>query len=433
MKKKIAVLLAAILGMMAFLQIALGARSVDEQVKSLARRYTQVEDQLARSVRYVKKTESDGAPTVYQTWFNGAGDLIKVAVERTDASGRELTEYFAPDFENAFDGMFMLVRKETPLPDGGTQVEESRKYFGETNGNHGELLRELRKSARFRPDESLDTVHVPNITVDLSKKPAEKRNEVEQQPPEDDFFSEPQNIANALNGPGPPETDPFANITGDSEKYRVIHRTASPDGRYAIALGLSRQKIDWEHFKDPDNPGTYYAEVYADETDTDSSDVGKLVNYVVDLTKRHILGTTGCEFFGTRHRYNHRECGVIWSPDAKNFVELTTWKWGYECCRAGKITTGPKLVSTVDLGKYAEKVADGFRKAHKLGKERGSIAIFVDEVTDDGLIALNVTGQESSGERKGDVDFSINEKIRIRETPSGLRLETVSVRSAPPE
>jgi len=87
----------------------------------------------------------------------------------------------------------------------------------------------------------------------------------------------------------------------------------------------------------------------------------------------------------------------------------------------------------VDLGKYAEKVADSFRKSHKLGKRRGSIAIDVTDVTNDGTISLEVVGQESSGERKGDVDFSVDEKVRLRGTPGGLGLETVNVRNAPQE
>jgi len=47
--------------------------------------------------------------------------LIKVATERTDSSGRELTEYFERDFANYKEPTFILVRKETRLPDGGIQ------------------------------------------------------------------------------------------------------------------------------------------------------------------------------------------------------------------------------------------------------------------------------------------------------------------------
>jgi hypothetical protein len=126
------------------------ASSVEDQIKRLAERYNQIEAQLNRSVRYLTKTNSDGVTTTEQAWINGAGDPIKVAIERVDASGRELTEYFADDLTDPYEGMFLLTRKETPLPDGGTQVDESRKYFGSVNGSNGELIRELRKSARFK-------------------------------------------------------------------------------------------------------------------------------------------------------------------------------------------------------------------------------------------------------------------------------------------
>ena len=112
--------------------------SIDAQVKNLAQRYNEVDAQLDRSVRYASR---DDKGNTERAWFNGADDLIKLAVESHDSDVRELTEYFALDFENDYDGMFMLVRKEKPAPDGGAQVEESRKYFGEAkNGGNGVLI-----------------------------------------------------------------------------------------------------------------------------------------------------------------------------------------------------------------------------------------------------------------------------------------------------
>src|SRR6266513_1380513 len=172
MKENIFLRLSVVIGVVAIACKASGARSVDEQVNMLAERYRQVEDQLARSIRYTSKDESGGATTVRQEWYNGAGELIKVAVERNDASGRERTEYIPHDLGSDFGwrGLFLLTRKETPLPDGGMQVEESRKYFGETEEGNDQLIRELRKRARFKPGEPTDTVHVPNVVVDLSKE-----------------------------------------------------------------------------------------------------------------------------------------------------------------------------------------------------------------------------------------------------------------------
>ena len=141
--------------MIAFARNVSGASSTDEQVKELAQRYAQVEAQLSRSVHYMKKEDSDRGTTIEQAWFNGAGDLIRVAVERKNSSERELTEYFSPDFEE--NAMFILTRKETAQSDGSTQVDESRKYFG----GDGEPIRELRKSGHFNPGELLDTVRIP--------------------------------------------------------------------------------------------------------------------------------------------------------------------------------------------------------------------------------------------------------------------------------
>ncbi|HYR22142.1 MAG TPA: hypothetical protein VEP30_04335 [Chthoniobacterales bacterium] len=400
---------------------ASAAPAKDEDVKILMRHYEQIEDQLARSVHYSKKEQSGDETTIQQAWFNGAGDSIKVATERTAPGRRELTEYIAADFELVHDGMFVLTREETAQPDGTTQVDESRKCLA---GN-GEIIRELKKTARFKPGESTDTVQVPNVAVDLKKLPKDKRSDQE-------LLSKPQTIAESLQQSGQLDLDPFVNVTGDSEKYRVIRGTASPDGRYAIALGFTKGKIDWDKLADPDFPGTYSTDD-SDGTDGVDSENGKTVNYVVDLTTRRILGTTGGDYFGTRHRYNHRECEVLWSPDSKNFVEIYSGKWNYESCHAGRISTGPKLVGTVDLGKYAEKAADSFRASHKHRKERGSIAIFASEVTNDGLIELELTDQESGGDGKGDVNFSADEKIRLSEASGHLRLDTVNVREAPQE
>ena len=168
MRTNVLIRLSILTGILALACNASCALSVDEQVKMLAERYRQVEDQLGRLIRYTSRNDKGDSE---QAWFNGADDLIKLAVESRDGNERKLTEYFALDFDNDYDGMFMLVRKEKPGPDGGVQVEESRKYFGEAkNGANGVLIRELRKSAHFKPGEPTDTVRTANAVVDLSKK-----------------------------------------------------------------------------------------------------------------------------------------------------------------------------------------------------------------------------------------------------------------------
>ena len=424
MKRNILIRFWAVIGIVALAGSASAARqykplagSVDVQVKSLAQQYTQVEDQLSRSVHYAAKTESDGVTTIEQAWFNGADDLIKVAVERTDSSGREVTEYFTRDVDLSAEPMFVLTRKETPLPDGGAQVEESRKYFGENENGNGQLIRELRKSARFKPGESVDTVDVRNEAVDVAKQSKDERMS-------DEFFSRPEKIASGLQATGPPEFDPFTKVEGDAEKFRVIHGTASPNGRYAIALGLAREEIDWDDFVEKGSPAsapTYYAE--------DEEDVR---NYVIDLASQKILGETGCNFFGTRRRYNHRECTITWSPDSTVFVQLWSDKWNYEACRAGKIAPGPKLAGVIDLGKEADKQAFAFLKKKRSGPEdTEELSLNIVEVSNDGVIEAYVYRVDPTVPHRGETLFAVNERLRLRNAAKGPRLETLNISRAP--
>jgi len=394
----------------------------DDDVKTLIRRYGQVEEQLPRSVHYSKKEGSGDETTISQAWFNGAGDLIKVATEKTAVGSRELTEYFAATKIEPWQAMFILTRKETSQPDGSTQVDESRQYYD----NSAEVIRELKKSGRFKAGESLDTENIKNVAVDVSKKPKDLRTDVEKAQARNEFYNKPLAIVGALKRSGPPESDPFANVTGGSEKYRVIADSVSPDGRYAIALGLPNGKTDWEEYRDKELEEEGQT-IYTVEEEGHQ-------NYLVDLATRKILGITGGDYFGTKHRYNHRECTVVWSPDCKTFVELTSDKWNYDSCRAGRIAAdGKKLIGMVEVGKYAETVASNYLKAHTRHSDEGSIAIYMSEVGNDGLIKLEVVDQISGGERKGDVNSAIDEQLRLRETPGGLRIETVSVRNAPKE
>jgi hypothetical protein len=408
------VVVAFAFGILGLAGSASGALSVDEQVKRLAQRYDAVEGQLERSVRYASRDDKGDSE---QAWFNGSDDLIKLAVESHNGNERELTEYFALDFQNDYDGMFMLVRKETPAPDGGVQVEESRKYFGEAkNGGNSLLIRELRKSAHFKSGEPTDTVHTPNVVVDLTRKA--------NQPTEDqlrEMFNAPTKMAEELKK-GTPELDPLANVKGDSDKYRVIRGTASPDGRFVIALGSADEDIDWEAALDSDFPGE---KVYQVEGD-------KARNYVVDVSQKKILGETGAAWAGTRRRYNHPECVMAWSPDSSFFVQLLDNKWASDDCVAGKIASGPKLVGTVNLMKALTPKVFAFVKRH-FDPDGYPLSFYNQKVTNDGAVEMKAYEYISGGERKGDSEFGVGVRLRLRETPKGLSIEGVNMRRLPNE
>jgi hypothetical protein len=418
MKRNILIRLWVVIGILTIAYNASAARSVDEQVKMLAERYRQVEDQLTRSIRYTSKDESGGATKVRQEWYNGAEDLIKAAVERNDASGRELTEYIPHDLGSDFGwrGLFLLTRKETPLPDGGMQVEESRKYFGETEEGLDQLIRELRKSARFKPGEPTDTVHVPNVVVDLSKQNKSEGGA------EEFGLGEPHELSPALRKIGPPQFfDPFANVQGDSDKYRVIHGSASPDGRFAIAMGLPPGQSSWD--------ALYEDESYFYENGARDYDVP---NYVVDLTQRKILGETHGHYFGTKRRYNHQQCILTWALDSLTFVQLWDDKWSSTECVAGKISPGPKLAGAVDLDEAIGKKTYAFVKKRSDSENgAGELSLQFKKVSNDGTIDLEASEQCRFGDCRGQTIFKVNERLRLSDDPKGPRLEILKMRRLP--
>jgi hypothetical protein len=417
MKRNFAVLLFFGFAVVPVPRNASGAASLDEQVKKLAERCKQIEAQLDRSVHYVRKTEANGATIIEQAWFNGAGDLIKVAIERTEPSGGELTEYSGDFFHRE---MFMLTRKESRLADGETQVDESRDYFS----NDGDLIRKLTKNAHFKAGESTDTARIPNTVADLPK-PHDPRTQEEREK-KDEIFSKPEQIAGALETAGPPAFDPFTKVKGDSEKFRVIHRTVSPDGRYAIALGFARAQINWGDFVEKTDVMTGEpkegSHTYTVRGEQD------VRNYVVDLAQQKILGETGCDYFSTEPgpRPGFISCEVKWSPDSTKFVQEWEQKI-YMDCVAGEIGPGPKIIGVVDLEKQIDKATSALVKK----SQPAGVWIEVRQVNNGGEILIRPIVVSRAEDHEWEPLFTLSQKLQLRQTSSGLRVETVSVRRLP--
>ena len=405
--------------------------SIDEQVKALGFRYNAIEEQLPRSVRYARTEQVEGATVVTRAWFNGVGDPLKVTIERSGPAGRELTEYITDGSEVSWDGLFVVHRKELPQPDGSTRVEEARRYYGSSPGvssadqefGNGLLLRELTKSARFAAGEPLEMSTVRNVAVDFPKT-KQFRDTPEERTAKSKLFDTFEESATALQA-GQPEVDPFAGVTGDRERFRLIHATASPDGRYALAIGFD-QAPDWTHYRDED---LKEEEVYTVEYGEEEP---QLKNYVVELATMKILGETGGEYKGTRRRYNHRECTVTWSPDSAVFVALDSDKWNYVSCFAGRIVAGPRLSGVADVGAAATKEAERLLKTRrrKLGDYT---ALSVTEVKNDGTIGFDLVDQERSGERKGEINSRVLGTLKLREAPKGAAPSVIKSRIGPNE
>ena len=181
MRRNILVFLSFVLAITAAALTEWTEPSVDEQVKYLAQRYSDIEAQLDRSIHYTVTTNEAGVTRLEQAWLNGANDPIKISIDQTAPSGHELTEYFADDLQHAdITPTFVLHRKQMLRPDGASDVEETWRYFGTKDQSSGELLRKLRKKARFKAGEKVDTVRTPGVVVDLNKQPKDDPTVAEQ-------------------------------------------------------------------------------------------------------------------------------------------------------------------------------------------------------------------------------------------------------------
>lgn len=407
-----------VLALMLCLENASAADARDARVEAIALRWKQIEGQLQRAVYYVtEETLTAGEVKRDEAWSHETGDLLKLSSERSGEAGRRLTEIF---YNVAGWVIFVFTRAETPLANGGTKIEEERLYFG---GEDQRLIRHLSKTANFKPGEPLETSKVLNVARSLTERPKDLNDE--SRTSYDQLAAE---IWESLRAKAPAR-DPRKDAGGDSGAFRLIQESASPDGRYALAIGLGRKDIDWAQYAE-DVDGK-------DVSTIEPRDAADLQNYLVDLDTHRILGETGCQYFGTRTSYNHSSCSVFWSPDSTTFVQLTHEKWQYLACRAGRITEGPKLAGTVDLGAEAEKSAVAFLRAkkdrafRKHGNEMQT-AMEVESLTNDGVINISVAGQVPKSDER-DHHFKLTERLRLRITPAGLRLETLEVRYAPNE
>ncbi|MEO7367603.1 MAG: hypothetical protein ABIZ36_06585 [Gemmatimonadaceae bacterium] len=383
-----------------------------DEVAEIELRSKQAESRLQRAIHYTAtETVTDGATETNQAWSDETSDLLKVSTDRTDQSGRrELVEFF---FNEDHSLSLAIIRKETPLALGGMKVEHERLYFG--GGDKG-IIRNLVKAKEFKPGEALDMSGVRE-QAQVPQPPQDP-----ERTPHGIYDTRAGEIRRKLTA-RPPARDPRTDTGGDSARFRLIQGSISPNGRYALAIGLGRDDVDWKQFADEVDD----VEVFTIEP----RESPELRNYVIDLETHRIIGETGCHYFGTWRRYNHDSCSVAWSPDSATFVQLTAQKWNYLESRAGRITTEGTLAGTADVGEAAEKSAIAFVRAKKNRAfvKHGddlSIAMNIPKITNDGVIYIALGGQLMKSDEP-DTSFHLDERFSLRSRAAGLVLKSLAV------
>ena len=103
-----------------------------------------------------------------------------------------------------------------------------------------------------------------------------------------------------------------------SEITKIIRGTTSPDGRWAVAVGMPDGSVPvWEVVHDADGgDDTYYVNLDYE-----------ISNYLVDLKQDRIVAVLGSCHWGTIKSYNHQHLQILWSPDGRWLAVGHHWKW----------------------------------------------------------------------------------------------------------
>jgi hypothetical protein len=101
-------------------------------------------------------------------------------------------------------------------------------------------------------------------------------------------------------------------LTGDG--WRMIAGTNSRDGVYALAWGQEGQSSPQG---DVDEDGFLMG----------NQEDEKLVNYVVNVRTRQIIGTLKGKHFGDKSSYNHDKIETAWSSAGMFMAQLNSGKW----------------------------------------------------------------------------------------------------------
>lgn len=260
--------------------------------------------------------------------------MLKVARASHGEKKDELEEYSTDDYGNMY---FAFCKVTTHEADGGSRVSEERTYLDDS-----ETLQKTRRTASFPAGVA------PEIAA---KAPAEKLAIAKSSDEARTLNNTTSEVIAALCVPERLAHDPAKDAPAEWQRVKLVQGSLSPDGHTALAIAPKKETFAWaDHADSP--LGGYTMEVDA------------AVNYLADLQTHRLLGKTLGTHFGTRARYNHRQCIFAWSPDSRIFLQLDVAKWSYVDCCIGQLRDG-KLAPVQDLGAAVETRAKEFLAATK--------------------------------------------------------------------
>jgi hypothetical protein len=213
------------------------------------------------------------------------------------------------------------------------------------------------------------------------------------------------------------DTPPEAR-TGDG--WRMIQKSGSPDGRYALAWG---QK------------GKSQPKIESGTLSSDFENDAELLNFVVDLKSGIVVGETAAKHPGDWARYNHESTQAAWSKHNRYVTQTMSWKWHSEVSVLYEIIGGKKLSKGTDLIEPAWTAAfqkmKGQPKFQKFKQADFGVIVFnttFTETNEGTQVTIEIGGQ--TGKFEDDVTFSaiISFRVLPSTASSGPTLEWIETK-----
>ncbi|HYF36719.1 MAG TPA: hypothetical protein VD994_15595 [Prosthecobacter sp.] len=190
-------------------------------------------------------------------------------------------------------------------------------------------------------------------------------------------------------------------VTGDG--WRMIAGSASRDGVYALAWGLK-----------PNSQAKIRVDENGDAA-ADEAEAADLVNYVVNLRTKDVLGAVIGKHFGDKPTYNHISNETAWSSDSQFVAQLNNFKWGtanafvYQVVDDATLSKGTDLIKPVTATVF-EHLRGGPR-VKKFKKEDFAITLHEARIIQRGaatVLQVEVLGQiPKSGEDDSYFDATV--------------------------
>lgn len=304
--------------------------------------YAQIEENHQSWNHYATTIQhaDPGHSVVNQLWVStdeGDAKLSKLETTSSEDHGETKLQFF-------FKGdrlLFTLDRTETFLIDPNvTDVDEKRYYFA-----NEKLVRVLNKKGRFPAGKPADTGSIKGTEVPLSE--IDNADETYRDQHE---MTAPliQKLLN-LDEDAVPTEDPLPASTSDytvtGKGWRMIVGSASRDGTFALAWGL----------KGKDAPE---GEVIQDGSMSVEPETDGVINYVVNLRTKGIVGTIEGQHFGDKPGYNHSTNETAWGNYPRLVAQVNSGKWETWSARIYEVkdaTEPATLTAGVDLLAAAKK------------------------------------------------------------------------------